>query len=316
MKAAVVSSFSQPPRYADFPDAAASGEHALVVDVLAAGLHQIVRERANGTHYSSGGTLPFVPGIDGVGLDSAGQLRYLMLADSPLGTMAERTVVDARSSPVLRPSADPVAVAAAMNPAMSSWLALKFRTRFTVGQDVLVIGATGSAGQMAVSVARQLGARKIIAAGRNPARLAAAADHGASGTVSLEGPATEAAARLAAAAAGVDIVLDYVWGETATAAMAAIMAARPEKGKRLTWVNIGSMAAPTAAVPAAALRSSLDIVGSGHGSVTRSELVNALPDLTSAVAGGALRVPARAVPLADVEQAWTQASPERIVFTP
>lgn len=317
MKAAVVSSFGEPPCYADFPDPAGYREHDLVVDVLAAGLHQIVRAQANGSHYGSAGTLPLVPGVDGVGRDSLGQLRYLMLADAPLGTMAERTVVDSRSSPVLRPSADPVAVAAAMNPAMSSWLALKFRTPFAAGQDVLVIGATGSAGRMAVSVARQLGARKIIASGRNPARLAATAERGASETVSLTGSATEAAARLAAAAAGVDIVLDYVWGETAVAAMTAIATTRRPRGKPLTWVNIGSMGGPAAALPAAALCSSrLDIVGSGPGSVTRSEMINALPDITAAVVDGALSVPARAVPLADVEKTWTEDSAERIVFTP
>lgn len=317
MKAAVVTSFGKPPRYGDFPDPAAAGDHEIVVDVLAAGLHPIVRARASGAHYSSAGTLPLVPGIDGVGRDPEGQLRYFMLPGPGPGAMAERAVIDSRRSVVLPPSADPVAVAAAVNPVMSSWLALKFRTRFAAGQDVLVIGATGSAGQMAVAVSRLLGAGTVIAAGRNPARLAAAGDLGASVTVSLAGTPDQAASRLAAAAADVDVVLDYIWGEPAAAAMGAIITARADTAKPLTWVNIGSMAGATAAVPADALRSSrLDIVGSGLGSVTPAERAAAMPDLTAAIASGALRVPVRPVPLADVEQAWTEDSAERIVLLP
>jgi len=76
---------------------------------------------------------------------------------------------------VLPDSTDPVAVAAAMNPAMSSWVALRQRVPFQPGQDVLVLGATGSAGQLAVQVARLFGAKNVIAAGRDAGRLAALA---------------------------------------------------------------------------------------------------------------------------------------------
>lgn len=318
MKAAVVTEFGKPPGYADFPGPAAAGDGEIVVDVIAAGLHQIVRSRASGTHYSSGGRLPLVPGVDGVGRDADGNLRYFFLpGGGALGSMAERTVISERRSVVLPPSADPVAVAASVNPVMSSWLALRFRARFAAGQDVLVIGATGSAGQMAVAVARLLGAGRVTAAGRNPGRLAATRALGASRTVSLAGTPDEAAARLADAAAGADVVLDYVWGEIAAAAMGAMAAARPDKDRTLTWVNIGSMGGAGGMVPAAALRSArLHLVGSGIGSVTPAEMHSALPGITAAIADGSLRVPARAVPLADVEKAWTGDSTERIVLLP
>jgi D-arabinose 1-dehydrogenase-like Zn-dependent alcohol dehydrogenase len=75
-----------------------------------------------------------------------------------MGAMADQTVIDTRRSIVLPPGSDPIAVAAAMNPAMSCWIALRQRVQFQAGQDVLVLGATGNAGQMAVQIAKLLGA--------------------------------------------------------------------------------------------------------------------------------------------------------------
>src|SRR5262245_49853145 len=207
MKAAVVSSFGSAPRYQEFPIPEPAGEDEMLVDVLAAGLHPRVRSQADGSHYTSTGELPLVPGVDGVGRDPDGRLRYFVLPDTTMGAMAEQTVIDSRRSIVLAEGADPVAVAAAMNPAMSSWVALRQRVSFQAGQDVLVLGATGSAGQMAVQVAKRLGAGQIIAAGRDPGRLAALPALGATATVPLSAgdPAgTEAgdpADRLAKAAA-------------------------------------------------------------------------------------------------------------------
>ena len=114
-----------------------------------------------------------------------GLLRYFLLPGTRVGTMAERTVIDTRRSIVLPDTTDPVAVAAAMNPAMSSWVALRQRVSFQAGQDVLVLGATGSAGQLAVQIARLFGAGQVIAAGRDAGRLAGLAALGATATVPL-----------------------------------------------------------------------------------------------------------------------------------
>ena len=165
MKAAVVSAFDTPPSYGDLPDPAPAGDDEIVVDVLAAGLHPRVRSQANGSHYTSTGDLPLVPGVDGVGCGSDGLVRYFVLSDTTLGSMAERTVIDTRRSVVLPDGTDPVAVAAAMNPAMASWVALRQRVQFQAGQSVLVLGA-GNAGQIAVQVAKLLGASRIVVAGR------------------------------------------------------------------------------------------------------------------------------------------------------
>ncbi len=320
MKAAVVSSFGSAPRYQDFPVSVPDGDHELLVDVLAAGLHPRVRSQADGSHYTSTGALPLVPGVDGVGRGPDGRLRYFVLPDTAMGAMAEQTVIDTRRSIVLPAGTDPVTVAAAMNPAMSSWVALRQRVSFQAGQDVLVLGATGNAGQLAVQVATRLGAGQVIAAGRDTSRLAALPALGATATVPLGTAAGTAAGadRLAKAAADVDIVLDYLWGQPAAAAMTAIITSRADRGRPLTWIEIGSVAGPTAAIPSAALRAArLQLVGSGQGSVSTREYLAELNVLAQEIAAGAIAVDARAVPLAQVEQAWaTTATSHRLVLVP
>lgn len=319
MKAAVVTDFSQPPRYEVFPEPSALHEHELVVEVLAAGLHPRVRSQANGSHYTSTGTLPMVPGVDGVGRDAEGRLRYFVLDEPTLGAMAERTVIDARRSIVLPDDADPVQVAGAVNPVMSSWLALTKRAAFQRGQSVLIIGATGSAGRMAVQVARHFGAGRIVVAGRNAERLALAASAGAQASVSLLGTDDEISAAIAREAADVDVVLDYVWGPTTTLAMTALITAREDRGTPLTWVEIGAVGGASAAIPSAALRSSkLAIVGSGQGSVGAGEIVAELPAMAAAIAAGDFTVDATTVPLAEVERAFADPAlaEARVVIVP
>jgi len=303
MKAAVVSSFDSAPRYQDFPSPAAAGEDEMLVDVLAAGLHPRIRSQADGSHYTSTGELPLVPGVDGVGRGPDGRLRYFVLPDTAMGAMAEQTVIDPRRSIVLPEGTDPVAVAAAMNPAMSSWVALRQRVSFQAGQDVLVLGATGNAGQMAVQIAKHLGADQIVAAGRDPGRLAALPALGATATVTLG--ASDTANRLAKAAADVDVVLDYLWGPPTTDAMVAIVTNRADRSQPLTWIEIGSVAGRTAEIPSAALRAArLQLVGSGQGSVSTREYLAELDILAQEITAGTISVDARAVPLAQVEEAW------------
>jgi len=319
MKAAVVSAFDTAPRYEELPVPIPAGDDDMVVDVIAAGLHPRVRSQANGSHYTSTGELPLVPGIDGVGRGADGLTRYFVLPDTRVGAMAEQTVIDTRRSIVLPEDADPIAVAAAMNPAMSSWVALRQRVSFQAGQNVLVLGATGNAGQMAVQVAKRLGADQVIAAGRNTGRLAGLPVLGATDTVLLDGDADSVTRRLGQAAADVDVVLDYVWGESAAAAMAAVVTGRADRGQPLTWIQIGSVAGPTAAIPSAALRAArLQIAGSGQGSVSTREILAELPALVQEITEGSFEIDARPMSLTDVEQAWADAARpgQRIVITP
>jgi NADPH:quinone reductase-like Zn-dependent oxidoreductase len=229
-----------------------------------------------------------------------------------MGAMAEQTVVDLRRSVVLPDGSDPVTIAAAMNPAMSSWVALRRRISFEPGQSVLVLGATGSAGQLAVQVAKYLGASHVIGAGRQPAKLAALTGLGADVTTSLDGD------ELAKAAADVDVVLDYVWGPPTTEAMTAVVTGRADRGQPLSWVEIGSVAGPRAEIPSAALRAArLQLVGSGQGSVPTRDIVAELADLAGAINDGALTVDTKPVPLADVTAAWQDTGTgQRIVIVP
>jgi NADPH:quinone reductase-like Zn-dependent oxidoreductase len=309
MYAAVVTSFDCAPRYQEFPSPIPTGDHEMLVNVLAAGLHPRVRSQADGSHYTSTDELPLVPGIDGVGRGPDGLLRYFILPDTTMGAMAEQTIVDTRRSVVLPESSDPVAVAAAMNPAMSSWVALRQRVQFQAGQNVLVLGATGNAGQMAVQIARLFGANRIVGAGRNADRLAGLAAVGATDTVLLEGDADDIARRLGQAATDVDVVIDYLWGQPTEAAILAVVADRAEPARPLTWIEIGSVAGPTAAIPSAALRAArLQIVGSGQGSVSTQGILAELPELVQEIAKGTLEVAARPIPLTDVEQTWTDSA--------
>jgi NADPH:quinone reductase-like Zn-dependent oxidoreductase len=162
---------------------------------------------------------------------------------------------------------------------------------------------------MAVQVAKRFGASQVIAAGRDPQRLAPLRALGADAVCTLDD---------LTAAADVDVVLDYVWGAPTARAMADVLTARADRAAQLTWVQIGSVAGLEAPVPSAALRSArLQIVGSGIGSVPGRDIVAELPELAAAVAEGAFDVRARAVPLAQVETAWTaDAGGDRLVLVP
>src|ERR1700735_2706841 len=179
MHAAVVRSFDQPPRYEAYDTPRPSGAEETLADVLAVGLHPRVRSGAAARHSTSTGTLPMIPGIDGVGRLPDGGLVYFAVPDDVWGSMAEQAVVDPRRTVPLPDGADVAKVAAAMNPAMSAWVALRRRVPLQPGQSVLVLGATGNAGTMAVQVASRLGAGRVVGAGRNPERLAALVAGGA-----------------------------------------------------------------------------------------------------------------------------------------
>ena len=310
MKAAVVHDFSRPPRYQDCHEPVATGTNEVVVEVLAAGLHPRVRSQAGGSHYTSTGELPLIPGIDAVVRDPGGNLRYAILDDTTRGTMAERTVIELDRSVVLPDTSDPVVVAAAMNPAMSSWVALRRRIDFGGRQQVAILGATGNAGRLAIQVAKRFGASRVIAVGRDTTRRQELMSLGADEVCTFD---------QLALAADVDVVIDYVWGEPTAAAMTEIITNRADRGRPLTWLEIGAIAGREAAIPAAALRvARLQIVGSGIGSVAGRDFVKEIPMLAEAVAQGAFDIRATAVPLAAVEQAWAgvAGTADRVVLVP
>lgn len=316
MKAAVIARFGEVPEYREAELPGRLGPQEVIVDVVAAGLHPRVRSQAEGSHYTSTDRLPFVPGIDGVCRLEDGTLRYFVLPDTALGSLAERTVIDLRRSVMLPLGADPVQVAAVMNPAMSSWVALRRRIDFRPGQSVLILGATGSAGRLAVEVARSLGAGRVVAVGRGRERMLPL---GADVTVDLLGEDHAVAAALGEAGREVDVVIDYLWGRPTRDALRAIIPSRADESQVLTWIQVGSVAGLEAPVPSAALRASrLQIIGSGQGSMSTQDIAAELAGLARAVAEGSFGVETRAVPLSAVGTAWADdpGSAGRVVFIP
>ena len=305
MNAAVVTSFAEPPRYqqAEVPQPRTPQE--FLVEVLAAGLHPRVRTGAAGAHYASSGALPMIPGIDAVGRRPDGRRVYFVADDDVAGTMADQALASTRRSVELPEDADVAKVAAAMNPAMSSWVALRRRVPIAPGQAVLVLGATGNAGAMAVQVARRLGAGRVVGAGRDPGRLDALTSAGADEVVQLAGDDDASAKALAAAAAETDIVLDYLWGQPAQEAIVALLTARSDRSRELNWIQIGAVAGPAIELPSVALRSAnFRLQGSGQGSVSEQAYLAELPLLAAEITAGTIAVTATPVPLADVEQIW------------
>lgn len=305
MQAAVVRSFDHPPHYETYDTPEPSGPNETVVEVLAAGLHPRVRTDAAGRHYTTTGKLPMIPGIDGVGRLSDGRLVYFASHDEAWGSMAERAVVDLRRTVPLPRDADTIKVAAAMNPAMSSWVALRRRVQLRPGQSVLILGATGNAGGMAVQVAKRLGAGRVVGAGRNRQRLAELYAVGVDDVVALTDDTSGTSEHVAEAAAEVDVVIDYLWGEPAVVTMTALLKARADRSRALDWVQIGAVAGPTIELPSVALRSAnLRIQGSGQGAVSPAGYVAELPSLIEEIDAGTIQIEANPVALAEVEAVW------------
>ena len=209
MNAAVVNELGQAPRYQDFAEPVAEAGEALI-QMRAAGLHPIVKALASGSHYAGKGEVPAIPGIDGVGTLEDGSRVYFGFARMPWGTMCERTLAPRSRCLPLPDNIDDVQAAAIANPGMSAWLSIKDRAGLTKGETILILGATGVAGQLAIQVARMLGARRIVAAGRN---LDALASENLDGLVSLAQDDDAIRESFAVEARkGIDVVIDYLWG--------------------------------------------------------------------------------------------------------
>ena len=320
MHAAVVHAFDAPPRYTTFANpVAAEGE--LPVTVTAAGLHPIVKALANGTHYGSTGELPLVPGVDGVGRLADGSRVYFGISRSPYGTFAERALAANWMCIPLPEGLDDATAAGIANPAMSSWAALTGRAKFVAGESVLILGATGVAGRLAVQITSRLGARRVIAVGRNPQALEMLKELGADAVISLdqEHDPLVAAFRGEYARAGVDVVLDYLWGHPAECVLEAISQKGLRKASsRVRFVQIGESAGGTISLRAASLRSSgLELLGSGFGSASLNQLRAAIEEFFKVAATEPFQFNMKTAPLSDIEALWN--SPEqgtRLVFQP
>lgn len=311
MKAAIVLQAGQAPIYGDMPEpVAAPGE--VLVEVTASAISHIVKGRASGRHYSSAGTYPFGVGIDGVGRLADGKRVYFILPRAPYGSMAERTVVAAAQCLPLSDDLDDATAAAIANPGMSSWAAYTERAKLKAGETVLVNGATGTSGRLAVQIARHLGAKKVIATGRNEGVLKSLARLGADVTIPLGGDRAELEHQLREQfGEGVDVVIDYLWGRSAESLLTAGAKAGPE-AVPIRFVQVGAVSGEDVSLPAAVLRSSsIELMGSGLGSVAPRRLVGCIDALLHATVPGGFEIAMTPVPLSDVGRAWADDDSQR-----
>jgi NADPH:quinone reductase-like Zn-dependent oxidoreductase len=308
VKAAVLRAYGELPVCEDFPDPVpADGEQ--LVRITAAPLNNIDKVMADGSHYSVQGEqpppVPHVPGVVAAGVLPGGRR---VLLGSRSGTMAQYAVASDRMTFPIPDSVDDALAAAAWNPGLSAWLLFGWRARPEPGGTVLVLGATGVTGQLAVQAARRHGAGRVVAAGRNPAVLEKLAKRGAD-IISLDQDDAALADAFAAAAGerGFDVVADYLWGRPTEILLGALDRHDAEiRSGRTRLVQAGEMAGSQIALPASVLRSAgLEILGMGTGTMPPIDQITAmLSELLDGLGSGEITVDYERVPLADVTQAW------------
>ncbi|QEW32184.1 zinc-binding alcohol dehydrogenase family protein [Erwinia billingiae] len=316
MKAAIVTKAGQLPVYGDFAEPVATGDAQRIV-VKAAALSHLVKNRASGKHYSASGQYPFIAGIDGVGIQDDGQRVYFIKPVAPYGSMAEQTLVPAAQCIALADDLDDITAAAIANPGMSSWAALTERAQLQIGETVLINGATGISGKLAVQIARYLGAKKIIATGRNPAVLEQLMLLGADVVIPLTQEEEALNAQFGEQfAQGVDVVIDYLWGKSAGQLLTSA-AKMAEDGKPVRFVQVGSMSGNEITLSSAILRSkAIALMGSGLGSVSDRGLLRTLKGLLKAAVPAGFQLATHPVTLSRVSEVWeADDSVSRTVFT-
>jgi NADPH:quinone reductase-like Zn-dependent oxidoreductase len=317
VRAGVVKAWGNAPVY-DSIDLPAPSADQVRVRVLGAAVHNLVRSRAAGEHFSMiGKNPPHVPGTDGVGIiPETNQLVYFNSLLSPTGSLAQETNIGKRDVFPLPEGADPDTIAVLVNPAMSSWMA--FTTRAGVqpgtGIKVAIVGATGVSGQTAVQISKAFGASEIITIGKPGPKLEKTKELGATALVPLAENLTETDF---SAAADVDVVLDYLWGDVSSVAFAGIINARKNKSQRLNWVEIGALAGENQAIPASLLRmANVALLGCAPGSWTFPELNAQMPAMLDALVKGNVKTEFVVKKLEDVESWWNETGGARPLAKP
>jgi NADPH:quinone reductase len=302
MRAAVISELGRPPTIAEVSEPEA-GPGEVVLEVAASSLNPIDVAVGAGRFYAGHPELPYVAGAEAVGrVEGEGALVWT--AGSGLGVkrdgaLAERVAVpETTLTPVPDGAGAELAVALGIA-GMAGWLPLAWRAPVRAGETVLVLGATGTAGLVAVQAARLLGAGRVVAAGRNPKRLERAAAVGADETVRIdEANDLAGALRRACGGDGPTLVFDPLWGEAFAAAVAA---AAP--GARL--VHVGQSAGPETTIRSGFVRGKqLDVLGFSNFAAPREVIREEYRRLVQLTLAGDIRIDVERVTLDDVPEAW------------
>jgi len=308
MRAAVVRAIGEAPRCEEFAEPVAGDGEALV-QVRAASMKPIDKQLASGGHFAASRELPFVCGTDGVGTLSGGQRVFFGGVRAPFGAMAERAVAPRAFCFPVPDGLDDVTAAALPNPGVSAWLALAYRAKVTAGENVLILGATGVTGKLAVRIAKLLGAGRVVAAGRNREVLSTLHGLGADATICLQAPDKEVAGEFAreGGASGFQVVIDYLWGRPTEIFLEAITRKEFAVVRAETrLVQVGESAGSAISLPAAVLRSTAVTILGTAGIPPRDVLVEALQKVMGHAAAGDLRMETERVALVDIESAWNR----------
>lgn len=305
MRAAIVMEKGATPVMGHF-DSPVATDGQVIINVSAAALSRVSKFRSMGMHYSSEVNFPIVAGIDGVGTLEDGSRVYFALPTAPYGSLAEQTIVGEKLTVRLPDGIDDRTAAAIANPAMSSWAALVFRAGFKSGQTVWINGATSTSGSLAVQIAKGLGAKKIIVTGRNESKLQALeADEAIAFDMTVDnGQEMFENALMPVVAEGVDVILDYLWGDSAFAIMSALAKTNMDRATR--FVTIGTSSGQESIhLPSSILRSStIELVGSGDKSVSKADLLSAVKGVFEMAAEGKITIATKEFALEDIEEAW------------
>jgi NADPH:quinone reductase-like Zn-dependent oxidoreductase len=320
MKAAIITAAGKPPVYEDFAEPVAS-EGSEVITVSTSALSQFSRSRSSGAHYSSDGHFPSIAGADGVGRTTDGRRVYFVLPESPFGALAEKSLVRSKQCIAIPEGVDDVTAAAIANPGMSAWAALVERAHLQPGETLLINGATGSAGRLAVQLAKHLGAGKVIGTGRNETELKELASLGADIVIPFTLDTSHPAGRkqyeqslIPEFAHGIDVVIDYLWGESAKTVIVAVAKA-VEDARPVRFVHVGGASREeNIELPGAALRSSaIQLMGSGVKSVPFPKLLDSIRNVFDAVIPAKLQIATKTVSLSAIEKSWDEPGRPRIV---
>ncbi|MDR6463673.1 zinc-binding alcohol dehydrogenase family protein [Chryseobacterium sediminis] len=309
MKAAVVFEKGSIPQYADFPEPETIQENEILVSVKAASIKNLDKARAGGNHYSTENQehQPTIIGTDGAGYLENGNKVYFF---SKKGTVAEKAVADKKMMVPIPEELDFSIAAALPNAVMGSAMALKFKAGLQPGNTVLINGATGITGRIAVQIAKLYGARKIIVTGRNEESLQALRELGADEVVSLKQEDDNFKQKIKEIhrQTPIDVVLDYVWGHSVEMILSAF------KGDgtfshQTKLVTVGGMSGDTIQLSSQILRGTdIQISGSGLGSWTKEEsarlFTEIIPEMYQAAVEGKIKMETEDVDIKNIETVW------------
>ncbi|OKS89639.1 quinone oxidoreductase family protein [Mucilaginibacter polytrichastri] len=322
MKAAVMYQKGELPQYVDYPEPTPQNEDEILVTVKAVAIKHLDKSKASGKHYSSDGLKEGgkVVGGDGVCILPDGTRVFGMGVS---GMLAEKATIEIDRIVKLPDNLDDATAAALPNAVIGAAMGLKYKADMQDGDVVLINGATGFTGRVAVQIARHYGAKKIIVTGRNQDSLNDLLSLGADEIITIlqDDDSFKSKIKKIHQETPIDVVIDYLWGHTAEMILSCLKG-DGSFGNRTRFVSVGSVTGDLIQLSAAILRSvNIQLTGSGLGAWTkdqvRSLFTDILPEMFELAADGKLVVETIKVKLESIADLWDLEVPDgqRLVVT-